>query len=81
MSVFQSLCDISCLSKLHAHHFLFVIQVLALGASDFEGDEVVEIVADFLDIEVGRVDFDFQGEYPGTEYFDCVHYLGGVLLV
>ncbi len=38
-------------------------------------------MADFVDVNVGAVDLDLEGEDPGAEDFDGVEYLEAVLLV
>lgn len=44
-------------------------------------DEVVEVLAEFFEVEVGRVDFDFKGEDPRGQYFDSFDDFGSVLFV
>jgi hypothetical protein len=48
----QYLCKIPCFCKLHPDYFFLVVHIFSLRASHFQIDEVVEVLADLLDVYV-----------------------------
>lgn len=72
LRTFQDLCQIPSFCKLHPYDFFLVIEIFPLRAPHLQVDEVVEVLADLFNVNVGRVYLDLKSKYPRTKDFYCV---------
>ena len=77
----NSLCDISGFCEFHPNNLFLVVEVFPFCTSHFEVDEVVEVLANFIEIDVWGIYLDFKGEDPWRKRLDSIENLQAFLFV
>jgi len=77
----EDLCNIASFSKFHSYYFFLVVQIFSLGTPYFKVDQVVQVLANFIEVDVWCIDFDLKSEDPCAQSSDSIDYLGSLFLV